>query len=77
MTMVSLVHLTTAREAVFQIALKYCPKEERRKYQDISEKDEGGGACSHAHILQKFAAGLMKVTMSHDIGHHEGFYCFF
>ena len=39
--------------------------EKRGKYQDISDKGERGGAFSHAHILQKFAAGLMKVTASH------------
>ena len=25
-----------------------------------------GGACSHAYILQKFVAGLLKVTTSHE-----------
>jgi len=34
-------------------------------YLDLSDKGEAGGACSQAHILQKFAAGLMKVTTSH------------
>ena len=28
-------------------------------------KGEGGGAYSHAHILQKFAAGLVKVATNH------------
>lgn len=59
------VHLTMAQGAVFHTYLKYCPKEERVEYQDISHKDEGGGTCNHAAILQKFAAGLVKVTASH------------
>ena len=41
------------------------PQREKGKYQDISDKGEGGGTGSHAHILQKFAAGLVKVTISH------------
>ena len=52
-------------EAAFQTALKYCSKE-TGKWQCIDDKGEGGGECSQAHILQKFAAGLMKVTTSHE-----------
>ena len=37
----------------------------KRKYQDLSRKGEGGGACSQKHILQKSAAGPGKVTTSH------------
>lgn len=43
------------------------PQSGKGEYQDISNKGEGRGACSHAHILQKFAAGLMKVTTSHKL----------
>ena len=46
------------------------PQRGKGEYQDISHKGEGGDACSHAHILQKFAAGLMKVTTGTDISHH-------
>ena len=49
---VCFVCLTTAQVAVFQTALNIAPKRKRGEYQDISEKGEGGGACSHAHILQ-------------------------
>ena len=48
--------------------LSYSPrgiKEERGEYQAINHKGEGGSAGSHAHILRKFAAGLVKVTASH------------
>ena len=41
------------------------PQRGKGEYQDISHKGEGGGACSHAHTLQKFAAGVKKVTTSH------------
>ena len=47
---------------MFQTALKWCPKEERGSIYPTGEEE---GACSHAYILQKFAAGLMKVTTSH------------
>ena len=41
---------------------------DRRGYyhQCICDKGEEWGACSHAHILQKFAAGLPKVTTTHE-----------
>ena len=42
------------------------PQRRKREYQDISHKGEGGAACSHAHILQKFAAGLVKVVIETD-----------
>ena len=42
------------------------PQREKGKYQDISDKGEGGGLCIHSHILWKFAAGLMKVTTRHE-----------
>ena len=29
-------------------------------------KEKGGGACSHAHIFTKFAAGFVKVPASHE-----------
>ena len=29
-------------------------------------KGEEGGACSQAHISQKFAAGFVKITISHE-----------
>ena len=32
----------------------------------ICDKGEGGGACSHAHTLQKFVAGLLKVITPHE-----------
>ena len=38
----------------------------RGKGEYICDSGEGGGTCSHAHILQKAAAGLMKVTASHE-----------
>ena len=41
------------------------PQRGERDYQDISVNGEGGGACCRAHILQKFSAGLVKVTTSH------------
>ena len=41
------------------------PQRGKGEYQDISHKGEGGGAGCHAHILQKFSAGLVKVTTSH------------
>ena len=31
----------------------------------VLDKSNRGGAYSHAYILQKFAAGFMKVTASH------------
>ena len=31
-----------------------------------AREGEGGGACSHVHILQKFVAGPRKVTTSHE-----------
>ena len=49
-------------------ALKYCHKEGKGEYQDINHKGEAGaglghgGACSQAHILKKFAAGVLKVV---------------
>ena len=64
------VHLTAAQEAVFQRALIYCPKEERGTYQDLTHKGDGGGACSHAYILQKFAAGLMRFLLVTVISYH-------
>ena len=49
--------------------LSFCPlttaQRGKGEYQDISHKGEGGGAGCHAHILQKFSAGLVKVTTSH------------
>ena len=33
--------------------------------QYICDFGEGGGTCNKAHILQKFAASLVKVTVSH------------
>ena len=41
------------------------PQREKGDYQDITYKGERGGACSHTRILQKFAAGLVKVATSH------------
>ena len=41
------------------------PQRGKGKYADISCTGEQGGAGSHAHILQKFAAGLMKATTCH------------
>ena len=41
----------------------------KKKKKDISDKGEGGGACSHAYILLKFAGGFVKVTTSH--GHQS------
>ena len=38
----------------------------RGKCQCICEFGDGGGTCSHAYILQKSAADLMKVTASHE-----------
>ena len=49
-------------EETFQTALKYCPK---GKVEVTGYMGERGGACSHAYILQKFAAILVKVTGSH------------
>ena len=40
------------------------PKEERGDIK-ICHKGDGGGACSHEHILQKFGAGLVNATASH------------
>ena len=54
--------LNTVQATVFQIALK----SQRGKgggNQDVM--GGGGGAFSHAHILQKFVAGLLMVTTSH------------
>ena len=39
------------------------PQRGKGEYQDSSHK--GGGTCSHAHILQKFSAGFVKLTASH------------
>ena len=55
--------LTMAQEAVF--ATEILPQGGQGEYPDISHKGEGGGSCSHAHILQTFAAGLVKATTSH------------
>ena len=41
------------------------PQQGKGEYQDISHIGKEGGACSLAHILQKFSAGLVKVTASH------------
>ena len=38
----------------------------RGKCQYICDFGEGGGTWNEAHILQKFAASLMKVTASHE-----------
>ena len=71
---------TRVQEAVFPVALKRCPKEERGGYQDLSDKGDGGGACSQAHVLYKFAAGLVKVATSqrHQLSlmDFDGFECF-
>ena len=32
---------------------------------NVSDFGEGGGTCDQAHILQKVAASLMKVSASH------------
>ena len=37
----------------------------RRECQYICDFGEGGGTCNQAHILQKAAASLMKVTTGH------------
>ena len=58
-------HSTTAQEAVFQIdTSEILPQGEKGNIKTLSCKGEGGGAGSHAPILQKFAAGLVKVTTS-------------
>ena len=49
----------------YQIALNYCPKEEKGNIKIISHKGEGGGACSHAHILWEFVTSLTKVSHRH------------
>ena len=56
---------TAAWEAAFQIALKYLSKEAGGNV-GIYDLGEGGGTCSHAHILQKLAIGLMKFAASHE-----------
>ena len=66
MNMTFFVLLTTAQEAVFQISLNYHSKEAGGNYISVSDKGEGGVVYGHAHILQKFAAGLLKVTTSHE-----------
>ena len=38
----------------------------REKCQYINDLVEGGGTCKQAHILQKVAASLVKVTTSHE-----------
>ena len=53
--------------------LKYCPKEE---CQNIRLEGGGGGAGSHAHILQAFDAGLVKVTAGQTSDIIEGFCVF-
>ena len=52
---------------------KILPQRGKGYYQDLSHKGEGGGTCSHAHILQKFSPGLMKVTTSHKHVITDGF----
>ena len=44
--------------AVYQKALKYLSKEVEGNNISVCDKGDGGGACSHANILQKFASGL-------------------
>lgn len=51
---------------VYQTTPQYPLKEERRKYQDVCDKGEGGDAGIYAYILQRFVAGFMKVTSSHE-----------
>ena len=53
---------TIAWEAAFQIILKYCSKEAGRNVSIYVILVKGE---VHAHILQKFAACLLKVTTSH------------
>ena len=53
-------HLTTAHDSS-----EILSQRGKGEYQDISHKDEGGGTCSCARILQKFASGLMKVRICH------------
>ena len=55
---------TIAQESEFQTALKYHSRESGGNI-SVSDFGEGGSTCSHAHILQMFDAGLMKVTASH------------
>ena len=46
------------------MALKYHPKEKRGDIK-ICHKGGGEGSYSHAHILQKFSADLVKVATCH------------
>ena len=57
---------TIAQEAAFQRALKNCSKEAGRNVSTYAILVKEGGACNQAHILQQVAAGLMKVTDSHE-----------
>ena len=41
------------------------PQRGRGKSVSMCDTGEGGGARSHAHILQKLVAGLVRVTTSH------------
>ena len=56
-------HLTTAQEVVELSEI--LPQRGMREYQNKSHKGDGGAACSYAYILQKFAAGLVKVATCH------------
>ena len=56
---------TIALEAAFQRALRTAPKRQEEG-QCICAFGEGGGTRNQARILQKVAAGLLKVTASHE-----------
>ena len=57
--------LTTDGAEVFQVALKYYPKEER----GISGYDKGEGKVHVAHThFTKFVSGIQKVTSSQSQG---------
>ena len=55
---------TTARETVIQTALKYCSKEVGGNVSIYAISVKGGDTCKQAHILQKVATSLVKVTDS-------------
>ena len=55
---------TIPQEAAFQIALKNCSKEVGGNVSIYAILVKWGDTCKQAHILQKVATSLVKVTDS-------------